>query len=158
MAAKSISKTLVWILMGLLILGLGGFGVTNLSGGVSSIGSVGDTKIDINDYARALQSEMDARQAATGEPMTLQQARQNGVTDAVLARMIATAALDDETARLGISIGDENLRRQILEIQGFQGINGTFDREAYAFALDRAGLSETQFEENMRTESARAIR
>ncbi|MDW3119358.1 MAG: peptidyl-prolyl cis-trans isomerase [Roseovarius pacificus] len=157
MAAKSISKTLVWILMGLLILGLGGFGVTNLSGGVSSIGSVGDTKIDINDYARALQSEMDARQAATGEPMTLQQARQNGVTDAVLARMIATAALDDETARLGISIGDENLRRQILEIQGFQGINGTFDREAYAFALDRAGLSETQFEENMRTESARAI-
>ncbi|WP_320179283.1 peptidyl-prolyl cis-trans isomerase [Roseovarius pacificus] len=157
MAAKSISKTLVWILMGLLILGLGGFGVTNLSGGVSSIGSVGDTKIDINDYARALQSEMDARQAATGEPMTLQQARQNGVTDAVLARMIATAALDDETARLGISIGDENLRRQILEIQGFQGINGTFDREAYAFALDRTGLSETQFEENMRTESARAI-
>lgn len=157
MAAKSISKTLVWILMGLLILGLGGFGVTNLSGGVSSIGSVGDTRIDINDYARALQSEMDARQAATGQPMTLQQARQNGVTDAVLARMIAIAALDDETARLGISIGDENLRRQILEIQGFQGINGTFDREAYAFALDRAGLSETQFEENMRTESARAI-
>src|SRR6056297_2135320 len=121
MAANSISKTLVWILMGLLILGLGGFGVTNLSGNVRSVGSVGDTEIDMNDYARALQNELNARAAGSGQPMTLQQARQNGVTDAVLSQLVATASLDHEADRLGISIGDENLRRQILEIPGFQG-------------------------------------
>ena len=157
MAAKSISKTLVWILMGLLILGLGGFGVTNLSGGVSTIGAVGDAEIDVNDYSRALQNEMNARQAGSGEPMTLQQARETGVTDAVLAQLIATASLDHEAARLGISVGDENLRAQILDIQGFQGVDGNFDREAYAFALDRAGLTEAEFEADMRDETGRAI-
>ena len=33
-------ETAVWILMGMLILGLGGFGVTSFSGGVKKIGSV----------------------------------------------------------------------------------------------------------------------
>lgn len=157
MAAKSISKTLVWILMGLLILGLGGFGVTNLSGNVRSVGSVGDTEIDMNEYARALQNELNAGEAGSGQPMTLQQARQNGVTDAVLSRLIATASLDHEAGRLGISIGDENLRQQILEISGFQGIDGNFDREAYAFALDRNDMSEAEFEEDMRADTARAL-
>ena len=35
----------VWTLMGMLILGLGGFGVTSFSGGVSKIASVGDIEI-----------------------------------------------------------------------------------------------------------------
>src|SRR6056297_477889 len=157
MAANSISKTLVWILMGLLILGLGGFGVTNLSGNVRSVGSVGDTEIDMNDYARALQNELNARAAGSGQPFTLQQARQTGVTDAVLSRLIATASLDHEAGRLGISIGDENLRQQILGIPGFQGIDGNFDREAYSFALDRTGLSEAEFEEDMRDDTARSL-
>ncbi len=51
-------STIVWILMGLLLLGLTGFGVTNFSGGTSDIGSVGDTKITVNDYARALRAEL----------------------------------------------------------------------------------------------------
>ena len=38
--------------MGLLILGLGGFGVTNLSGTVRSVGSVGEADISLNEYAR----------------------------------------------------------------------------------------------------------
>ena len=41
MASKSITKPLVWILMGLLVLGLAGFGVTSLSGTLRTIGKVG---------------------------------------------------------------------------------------------------------------------
>ena len=40
MSKGNTSKTLVWILMGLLILGLGGFGVTNLGGTVRTVGDV----------------------------------------------------------------------------------------------------------------------
>jgi len=157
MAAKSISRTLVWILMGLLILGLGGFGATNFSGTVSNVGQVGDAEIPVDDYARTLQNEIRAREAERGAAMTFQQAREQGIPDRVLSQLVAAAAFDHEASRLGISIGDANLRDQIVEIQAFQGINGNFDREAYQFALDRAGLSESEFEDDMRSETARAL-
>jgi peptidyl-prolyl cis-trans isomerase D len=156
-ARKSISKTLVWILMGLLILGLGGFGITNLSGTVRSVGSVGEADIDINDYSRALQNEIRALESERGEPVSFAQAEAQGIPDAVLSRLVAQAALIHETGRLQLSVGDEALREQIVTIPGFQGVDGTFDREAYAFALEQAGLSETDFEDDLRNETASAF-
>ena len=157
MATHSISKTLVWILLGLLILGLGGFGVTNLSGTVRSVGSVGDVTIGVNDYANALQREIRAIEAERGEPVSFAEARDTGITQSVLARLVSTAAFDDEAARIGLSIGDENLRQEIVSMQQFQGPDGSFDREGYRFALERAGLSETEFEADMRDQSARGF-
>lgn len=157
MAKKGITNTLVWGLMGLLILGLGGFGVTNLSGSVRSIGSVGDAKIGANEYARALQREIRAVEAERGEPVSFAEARDLGVVDAVLARLVASAAFDHETSRIGLSIGDENLRDEIVGMQQFQGVDGTFDREGYRYALDQAGLSESTFEEDIRAETARSF-
>jgi peptidyl-prolyl cis-trans isomerase D len=63
---NNLSKTAVWILMGLLILGLGGFGATNLSGTVRTVGQVGEKYIDINAYARALSQEIQAASAEAG--------------------------------------------------------------------------------------------
>ncbi|MFD1509744.1 SurA N-terminal domain-containing protein [Lacimonas salitolerans] len=154
---NSISKMAVWVLLGLLILGLGGFGVTNLSGGVSPVGYVGDEEIEIDEYARALQQEISAIEAETGQPLPFPQAREMGIDRAVLGRLVTGAALDNEAATLGLSIGDENLARQITQISGFQGSGGTFDRQAYQFALDRAGLTEPQFEEQLRKETARTL-
>ena len=157
MAKKGITNTLVWILMGMLILGLGGFGVTNLSGSVRSIGSVGDTDIDVDEYARALQREIRAVEAERGQPVSLAEARDMGVTESVLARLIASAAFDHEAGQIGLSIGDENLRDEIVNMQQFQGVDGSFDREGYRYALDQAGLSESAFEDDIRAETARSF-
>ncbi|MDT8326592.1 MAG: SurA N-terminal domain-containing protein, partial [Roseovarius sp.] len=157
MAGNGITKTLVWILMGLLIIGLGGFGATNLSGNVRSIGAVGDTDIDVTTYARALQNEIRALEAERGEPVSFASAQALGIDQAVLAQLVASTALENETARVGISIGDVNLRNQIVDIPAFQGIDGSFDREAYAFALQQAGINEGRFERNIRAETARTL-
>jgi peptidyl-prolyl cis-trans isomerase D len=42
-------------------------------------------------------------------------------------------------------------------ISAFKGPDGKFSRENYRFALKNAGYSETEFEENVRTESARTV-
>ena len=63
--SSTISKSAVWVLLSLLILGLGGFGVTNLSGNVQSVGRVGDQEIAIDSYARELQQEIRAIEAPT---------------------------------------------------------------------------------------------
>ncbi|MFX0540503.1 peptidyl-prolyl cis-trans isomerase [Roseovarius sp. S4756] len=157
MRSKSISKSAMWVLMGLLILGLGGFGVTNLGGGITRIGTVGDTEITIDEYARALRSEVNAAVAETGAPLPFAEAEARGLPQRVLSRLVSQAAIEDEAARMGISVGDATLGRQIMDIPGFQGVDGQFDREGYRFALERAGLSEAQFEEDVRAETASTL-
>lgn len=156
MASGKASKTFMWGLMGLLIIGLGGFGVTNLSGTVTSVGSVGDENIDVNDYARALQQDIRAFEAQTGQAIPFDQVLAAGIDRSVLGRLIGQAALDNEAAQIGLSIGDENLSEQILGIATFQGTDG-FDRDSYRYALQQAGLSEVEFERQMRAETVRAI-
>nr|WP_298912605.1 peptidyl-prolyl cis-trans isomerase [uncultured Roseobacter sp.] len=154
---KSVSRTAVWILMGLLILGLGGFGATNLSGTIRTIGSVGDMPVSVDSYGRQLQQEIRAVEQQTGQALPFAQAQQIGLDQAVLQRLIATRALDHEAAQIGLSIGDENLRDRILEIPAFRGIDGEFDREGYRFALEQNGVSESQFETQLREEVSRTL-
>ncbi|MBN2905867.1 MAG: SurA N-terminal domain-containing protein [Rhodobacteraceae bacterium] len=155
--AKKTSKSLVWMLLLLLILGLGGFGVSNFGGSVDAIGTVGDRKIGTDAYARALQRELNAQQAATGTAMSLAQAQQNGLLDQVRAQVIAEAALDNEADRLGVSVGDERVAAEVMAVPAFQGIDGQFDREAYRFTLDQNGLTESEFESGIREDSARSL-
>lgn len=148
----------MWILMGLLIIGLGGFGVDGvLNGSVNRVARVGDKDIDVQSYARALQGQMQQISQQAGRGVTFAEMRENGVDRIVLERLMRDRALDHEASQMGISIGDENLRNQIVEIPTFQGLDGTFDREAYRFALQNSGMSEAQFETRLREESARRI-
>ncbi|WP_223424232.1 peptidyl-prolyl cis-trans isomerase [Tateyamaria pelophila] len=154
---NNLSKTAVWILMGLLILGLGGFGATTLTGTIRTVGQVGDKYIDINVYARTLSQEIQAVSAETGSPLTFAQAQAIGLDRAVLSRIVRARALDHETEQMGLSVGDENLRNEILNIPAFRGVDGSFDRDAYAFALEQAGTSEAEFETQLREEVARSL-
>ena len=157
MATGKVSRTFGWALMGLVMVGLVGFGSTNFGGSVRSIATVGNTEVDANRYLRELQSEMNAFQAETGQRLTMEMARNIGLDQRVLSRVIGTAALEDETARLGISVGDEQLRDRIVDIPAFEGVDGKFDREGYAFALEQSGLTAAEFEKSLRDEVSRQI-
>jgi peptidyl-prolyl cis-trans isomerase D len=154
---KNFSKTFVWILMGMLILGLGGFGALNLSGTVRTVATVGDGQVSVDDYARELQREIRALEAQTGQPLQMAQVREMGLDQVVLARLIAIGSLDNEVRRIGLSVGDANLQKEITAISGFQGPTGSFDRDTYKFQLEQAGISETEFETDLRAESARTL-
>ena len=154
---NSLTKTAVWILMGLLILGLGGFGAVNLSGNVRTVGTVGDKEISVDNYARELQQQIRTIESQTGETLPFQQAQAIGLDRAVLQRLVRLRALDNEADQMGLSIGDENLRERIVEIPAFQGINGGFDREGYRFALQQSGLTEAEFEVSLREEAGRTL-
>ena len=156
-AKKKASNIVVWIILVLLMIGLAGFGATNFGGSVRSIGSVGDTEIEVNRYARELQQELRSLQAQTGQNITLSQAQTFGVDRAVLQRLIGSAALEHETDRLGISVGDAEVQRQVISSPAFQGIDGKFNREAYEDTLDRSGLTPAGFEESVRSDVARNL-
>ncbi|WP_333693896.1 SurA N-terminal domain-containing protein, partial [Phaeobacter italicus] len=70
---KKLSKTFVWILMGMLIVGLAGFGAVNFTGSVGSVAVVGEQEVSVDDYARELQREQRALEAQTGQRMPIAQ-------------------------------------------------------------------------------------
>ena len=156
-AGKKASNFIVWIILLLLVVGLAGFGATNFGGSTQSVGSVGDTEIGVNDYARALQNELNALQSQTGQVFPLAQAQAFGIDRRVLQRLVADAALDNETASIGLSVGDEEVGQRIREIPGFQGLDGSFDRSTYEARLRQNGSSIGEFEDIIRAESARTI-
>ena len=147
----------VWTLMTMLIIGLGGFGVTSFSGGVRKIGTVGDTDISTDDYARALQTQVNALSQQFGQQLSMQQALSFGVDKQVIQTVINRAALDNEAQRAGLSVGDEAVAAEIMKMDSFKGTSGTFDREAYRFTLDRNRLTETEFETNLRHDISREL-
>ncbi|THH38845.1 peptidylprolyl isomerase [Aliishimia ponticola] len=154
---SSFSKTAVWVLLALLILGLAGFGATNLNGNIRTIGKVGSKPISTQSYFSAMQREMRAFQEQTGQALPFAEARAIGLDQAVLQQLVTTRALDHEATQMGLSIGDENVRDQVLSFDAFKSLDGTFDREAYAFALERQGLSEEEFEDSLREDTARRL-
>lgn len=154
---KKRANSVVWALLALLILGLGGFGVTNFSGRVTSIGSVGDRDIEVNDYVRTLNREMQATSAQIGQTIGFPQAQALGMDRAVQAQLFSAAAMDNEADRLKLSIGDEELHKRVLAFPAFQGLDGTFDRDTYKLVLRQEGMSEAQFEEKLRDEAGRGI-
>ncbi|HLQ19849.1 MAG TPA: peptidyl-prolyl cis-trans isomerase [Tabrizicola sp.] len=152
-----VQEVAVWTLMGMLILGLGGFGVTSFSGGVTKVGSVGEIDITADDYARALQTQVNAVAQQFGQQISLQEALAFGIDKQVLRDVLTRAALDNEAQRIGLSVGDEVVANELMGMDAFKGASGTFDREAYRFTLDRNNLTETEFETNLRRDISREL-
>lgn len=157
MASGKGSRIFVWIILGLLFVGLMGFGTVNLTGTASRLGSVGEKEISINRYYRALSEQISAFSAQVGTTISFTQAQSLGVDAQVLNDLVNERVLDNAAAKLGISVGDARVREQVLNIPAFQGFDGNFDRAAYSDTLARIGESETRFETSLRDEMARTV-
>jgi len=147
----------LWIIMGLLIVGLMGFGATGLSGNIRTIGSVGDKPITTQSYFNALNQEINAVERQIGRQLSFPEAQSFGLDQRALQRLVLQRALDQEATTQGLSIGDERVREQVLQIPAFRGLDGGFDRSAYAQALSHNGQSERDFEDSLREDAARTL-
>lgn len=156
-AKGGLSRTFVWIILGLLFIGLAGFGATGLSGTVRTIGSVGDKPITTSAYMRALQNELEEISRQTGQRVTLQQALAAGLDRNVVSQLVTLRALDHEADQMGLSVGDGTVAEELRRVPAFTGPDGGFDREAYRFALRNANMQEAEFEAQLREDTARTL-
>ena len=152
----SLSNMFVWLLLGLLIIGLAGFGATSFGAGGSAVAKVGDREIDANRYFRAANDTFRNLQAQ-GLQISSSSPEGQQVLDQVRSQLIRDAALENETMTLGISVGDEVVAERVEAVPGFRGIDGSFDRAAYQAALRNVGMSIPEFEDSIRIETARNI-
>lgn len=151
------ASVMAWVLLAMVVTGLGGYGVTNYGSGLQSIGAVGEREITVQQYARALQGEMRAFGAQLNTQITLPDAINIGLDAKVRQQLVTTAALDDEAAKLGLSVGDARVARELTAIGAFKGASGQFDRETYRFTLKNNKMTEAEFEASLRDDLARAV-
>lgn len=145
-----------WIIVGMLLIGLAGFGTGGLGGNIRNIGTVGDKEITVASYQRALNDQIRALSAQFGSPVSFQQAQAFGIDQVALNQVVLLRTLDNETAQLGISVGDERVFESLQAISSFQGAGG-FNRETYRLALQQSGQNAAEFENNLREETARTL-
>jgi peptidyl-prolyl cis-trans isomerase D len=156
--AKKKNQTIVWAILGLLVISLTGFGVRSVgSGGSQAIGTVGDQKITVNEYVTVLNNQLRAISQQIGQNITLEQGLSFGLGEQVITQVFNTAALAGENDRIGLSIGDNLVKENLLATQAFQSLTGQFDKAAYEFALERANLTPSEYDETIRKDTARTL-
>lgn len=156
-ASRTQTSMLVWVLMAMLITGLGGFGVTNFGRSVTAIGSVGTQEIEANTYARALRNQINALSRQFGQQLTLQEAKIFGLDAQVLSGLIANAALDNEAQRIGLSVGDLTVANRVAAEEVFKDVTGAFNADTYRLTLEQAGMVPKEYEAGIRADVARTV-
>jgi len=156
---SSQSNVFVWIIILLLIVGLAGFGIaqSGAGGGATAVAGVGDEEITVDEYVRAINLEGQRIGQQVGRQFTVDQMRAFGIDQQVLNQLLNSAAIDNEAQSLGLSVGDETIRDQLLSSRAFQGPDGNFDETSYEFALQNAGLSPSEYDEILRNEATREL-
>ncbi|MFO7805740.1 MAG: SurA N-terminal domain-containing protein, partial [Paracoccaceae bacterium] len=147
----------VWIIVILLFVGLLGFGTGGLTGNLRTIGTVGSKEITVAAYQSELTQQINAFEQQMGNQISMDEARQMGVDQMALQRLVQQRALDNEASLIGLSVGDERVRDEVLRVPAFTNLQGDFDRAAYAETLRRNGLTETTFEDSLREDLTRTL-
>ena len=156
MAEKKKTRYGAWVIVGVILLGLAGFGTGGLSGTIRTIGTVGDKEVSVQAYQLALNGQIRALSAQFGQQISFQQAQAFGIDQIALNEVVLLRTMDNEAADLGISVGDENVFARLQAIPQFQGASG-FNRETYRLALQQSGHTAAEFENELREETARTL-
>jgi peptidyl-prolyl cis-trans isomerase D len=135
------------ILGGLLLIGLAGFGISNVITdlGTNDLTKVGDQTISIQDFQRVYQQQLNQYAQQTGQTPSAQQALQMGIPTSVLNQLAGDAAVNDFAAQQGVGVSDAQLAKMTRQDPNFFGVLGTFDRSIFDQAIENAGYTEAQY-------------
>lgn len=151
---KRSGSILVKLLLGLLILSFAVWGIGDMVSGritdapVASVGGVDIRPRDVSIEVRRLAPLM-------GGNFDMQRAREMGLVDAVLGRLVERTLFDMGGDSLGILISDRLVVDQVHRTPGFKGAVGGFDRRLFQQALARLGYSKERYLEAVRGDLAR---
>ena len=154
-AAGTVAKILFSVLvLSFAVWGIGDYAF--LRRGDPTAVTVGSTKVTATELGTAFRREVDRLRQQIGE-LDPAVARQFGLMDRVVDRVVAQALFDQAASSLGLRIGNDLVRMRILNDATLRGPDGNFDRNAFLEVLQRAGYSEDSFVALVRSQVAQAL-
>ena len=154
---RGVKGILVQLLIGLLVIAFAVWGIADVfqGRGQTTLARIGKTEISQDQFQQALQAEIGVLSRQFGRRLTIEQARQFGIDQRVISRLIGTAAIDIHARDLGLYLSDDMIAETIRNDPAFRGVGGAFDRTAYAEILRQNGLSEQRYFAERRADEVR---
>jgi len=146
------NKRIVQIFLALIALPFGFWGIDSYvrgTGAGTDLASVGDTKITVPQFDQAWRASQERMRQALGASFRPETMNTPEVRLAVLNSLIDQRLLLLEAAKNRLSVGDDQLREVISKIPVWQE-NGQFSLSRYRAVLAAQGLSQPQFEAQVR--------
>lgn len=147
------------ILFAILILSFAVWGIGDyafLRQGDPTAVKVGDVTITSSALSQEYRTEMERLRRAFGQ-LDPEMARQLGLIDQVVQRLVTRTVLDQAAAELGVRVGDDVARNRILAEADFRTPGGEFDRARFQQFLFQSGMSEAGFVALFKQEMARSL-
>ncbi len=146
-SANWLGKTVMTIVMGVLIISFGIWGVADVFRGFgqSTLAKIGKTEISVEQFRQIYNDRLQQIGRQRGKPMTMDQARAIGFDRMVLGQVVSEAALDENVRRLGLGIADTEVSKLIMRDPNFRGPSGAFDPARFAQAVRQAGFTEQRY-------------
>ena len=149
-----IGRLFMAVIMGFIVVSFVFWGIGNVftNYGAGQLATVGKTVISTDAFRSSYQTALQNLQSRNGgRQLTNAQARAAGVPGMVLGKLVSDAALDSAVHRLGLGMGDEDLKTLLKSSPAFKGVDGKFEQARYDAAIRNAGLSPRGFEQDQRT-------
>lgn len=147
-AFRAISRTWFGKILGaFLIVGLAGFGISNvlLDLGSSKVASVGSQDITLQAFQREYQSRLNQFGQQFGRVPTAEEAMAFGIPGSVLSQLGAEAALNQMGENMGIGVSDARLSKMLREDPTFADILGKYDPQNVTRVLQALGYTEQEY-------------
>ncbi|GAB4069948.1 SurA N-terminal domain-containing protein [Ancylobacter sonchi] len=146
---KSASGIIAKVLMGLLIISFGIWGIADVFRGFGgqTLASIGSTEISVPEFQQLYQQRLQQISQQLKQGLTPDQARAFGIPDQVLNERLGEAALDEATRRMGLSVSDQQVVDRVQSNPAFFGPSGAFDHNYFLQLLRSNGFTEPRFVE-----------
>jgi peptidyl-prolyl cis-trans isomerase D len=144
---KHATSWVVKILFGLLILSFGLWGINDIFLGERdpTVATVAGTKIPLSQLNDGVKQEIERFQPIFGGSLDSQQAKQLGLVDQALERLIDRAVFNKAANDLGLAVGDQMVLRHIQNEPAFRNALGQFDRSHLQQVLMANNLTEERY-------------
>lgn len=154
---KQAGSWVVKILLGILVASFAIWGIGDIfRAGFRSdnVAEIGETAISADAFQSEFSRELRAWQQSLPD-FDVQTALGVGLDARVLDRMVARTVLDREAFDLGLRVSDDLVAREIRGMDRFRDGAGGFNRLNYEQILRQNGLTQAQFEAQVRQDIAR---
>ncbi len=154
---KSAGSWFVKILLGILVISFGVWGVGDIFRGMSrqKLAEVGGREITPAQFQRTYENQIAMVSNQLGRRVSSSEARSYGLGQRVIDNLIGTTAVDLHAEQLHLGITEEAVADAIKNERSFQGPDGKFDTGRFQQVLRENGLNEPRFVALQREEMVR---
>lgn len=147
-----LGKGIMATVMGLIAVSFAIWGIGDIFRGFgrSSLATIGDTEIGIEQFRAYYTDKLNQLGRRMGRPITPDQARALGLDRQLVGQLVAETALDEKAKELRLGVADSEIIRRITTDPTFQGVNGQFDRTKFEQIIRQAGFTESRFVQEQR--------